>query len=115
MKLMLKHLKKYIPFALLASLFMVAEVYVDLFQPRMMEVIVDDGILGLHNGGKSDIDIIIHTGIIIDIIFIVWKTNPLFLLLQKYLDGVNSVVEEKVSAAKTVTAYNMTQFAGQEI
>ena len=46
MKSLLKHLKKYWFLALLASGFMVAEVYVDLYQPRMMQRIVDEGILG---------------------------------------------------------------------
>lgn len=42
---------------------MVLEVSVDLFQPRMMEVIVDKGILGIGNGGLSDIHLVISTGI----------------------------------------------------
>ena len=61
--MILRHLKKYWHFALLASVFMVLEVYVDLRQPRLMAEIVDQGILGLSNGGVSDIGIVTSTGI----------------------------------------------------
>lgn len=61
--LILRHLKKYWHFALFASLFMILEVYVDLRQPRLMAEIVDRGILGLDNGGVSDIGIVTSTGI----------------------------------------------------
>ena len=57
------YLKKYWIFAVLAALFMVAEVGVDLLQPRMMEKIVDQGILGLGIGGKPDIGIVASTGV----------------------------------------------------
>ena len=60
---MLKYLKKYWYFAVLAAIFMMGEVLIDLYQPRMMERIVDEGILGLSNNGVSDIDLIISTGI----------------------------------------------------
>lgn len=61
--MILKHLKPYWKFAVLASLFMVLEVYVDLLQPRMMAEIVDDGILGLQNGGVSDLSVVTGTGL----------------------------------------------------
>ena len=60
---LLKFAAKYWPLVLLGPLFMVLEVSVDLFQPRMMEVIVDKGILGIGNGGLSDIHLVISTGI----------------------------------------------------
>ncbi|MBQ1788559.1 MAG: ABC transporter ATP-binding protein, partial [Oscillospiraceae bacterium] len=63
MKSLLKHLKKYWFLALLASGFMVAEVYVDLYQPRMMQRIVDEGILGISSGGVSNLDLVISTGV----------------------------------------------------
>ena len=61
--MILKHLKKYAPLAVLASVFMVLEVYVDLLQPRLMAQIVDEGILGLNNGGVSDLHIVTSVGI----------------------------------------------------
>ena len=60
---MLKFLARYWWLALLASLFMVLEVYVDLYQPRMMKVIVDNGILGLDSNGVSNVSLVVTTGI----------------------------------------------------
>jgi len=60
---MLKYMKKYWIIAFFAAVFMVCEVGVDLIQPRMMEKIVDEGILGLNNNGIPDMDLVIHTGI----------------------------------------------------
>lgn len=60
---MLKYLKKYWFFALLAPLFMVGEVVMDLFQPELMSVIIDDGVLGLNNNGVGNLNTVIMTGI----------------------------------------------------
>ena len=60
---MWKFLKKYWYFALLAPLFMVGEVSMDLLQPKLMNIIVDDGVLGINNGGVGDIGIILSTGL----------------------------------------------------
>ena len=49
-----KYLKKYWIFALLAPLFMIGEVSMDLLQPQLMSTIVDEGVLGLSNGLSSD-------------------------------------------------------------
>ncbi len=54
---MLKYLKKYWFYCLLAPLFMLGEIAMDLLQPDMMATIVDEGVL------KSDIQIIIYEGI----------------------------------------------------
>ena len=54
---MLKYLKKYWFFCLLAPLFMVGEVAMDLLQPDLMADIVDNGVL------KSDITLIITVGV----------------------------------------------------
>ena len=214
MKVMLRFLKKYWYFAFLASLFMVGEVVVDLFQPKMMQKIVDEGILGIGNGGNSDVHLVVVTGIkmilvvlagclsgvlsavftniagqnfgndirkycfrrimhfsfeqtddfttgslvtritndvtqlqqlvmqivrgfvrclmffiggtiallslnlsfgvviacafpliILHIIFVVWKTNPLFLLLQKMLDKMNTIMQENVAGNRVVKAF----------
>lgn len=55
--LMLKYLKKYWFFCLVAPLFMVGEVAMDLIQPDMMADIVDNGVL------KSNITLIVTVGI----------------------------------------------------
>ena len=214
MKTIWKYLRKYWLPALLASAFMIAEVYVDLYQPRMMEVIVDQGILGVGNNGVSNLGLILSTGIrmllvvlaggvfgllsavctnvagqscgndlrkgcfrrimhfsfeqtddfstgslitritndvtqvqqlimqlirglvrcvmffvggtmallrldlsfgvivacafpliLIDIIFVVWRTNPLFTVLQESLDKLNGIIQENVSGIRVVKAF----------
>ena len=68
---MWKYLKKYWFFALLAPLFMLGEAGMDLFQPSLMATIVDDGVLGLNNGGVGNLQIVIHTGLqMIGLIFV---------------------------------------------
>ena len=207
-------MKKYWYMAVLASAFMIAEVYVDLYQPRMMALIVDEGILGLSNGGVSNLGSVITIGIrmllvviagglcgllsalftnitgqgcgneirklcfdrimhfsfeqtddfstgslitritndvtqvqqlimqlirglvrclmffiggtaallsldlsfgvivacafpliLIDIIFVVWRTNPLFTILQESLDRLNSIIQENVTGIRVVKAF----------
>ena len=214
LKIVLRFLKKYWYLAFLAAGFMVAEVYVDLLQPRMMETIVDKGILGIGNGGTADLPLVILTGtrmmlivisgglfgllsalftnitgqgcgneirklcfdrimhfsfeqtddfstgslitritndvtqvqqlimqlirglvrclmffiggtaallsldlsfgtiiacafplILIDIIFVVWRTNPLFTVLQESLDKLNSIIQENVTGIRVVKAF----------
>lgn len=48
---MWKYIKQYLHFAMIAAAFMVGEVLMDLIQPGIMSQIVDDGVLGLNNGG----------------------------------------------------------------
>lgn len=60
---MFKYLKKYWFFALLAPIFMVGEVLMDLVQPRLMSAIVDEGVLGLSNGNVGDLNLVISTGL----------------------------------------------------
>ena len=207
-------MKNYWYMALLAAGFMIAEVYVDLYQPRMMALIVDEGILGLSNDGISSLSLVVSTGIrmllvvvagglcgllsalftnmtgqgcgnhirklcfsriihfsfeqtddfstgslitritndvtqvqqlimqlirglvrclmffiggtaallsldlsfgvivacafpliLIDIIFVVWRTNPLFTILQESLDRLNSIIQENVTGIRVVKAF----------
>ncbi|CDB65189.1 aTP-binding cassette subfamily B bacterial [Eubacterium sp. CAG:248] len=60
---MLKYLKKYWLFTVLAPLFMIGEVSMDLIQPELMSHIIDDGVLGINSGGVGNLDIILGTGI----------------------------------------------------
>ena len=211
---MLRYMKKYWIFALLAALFMIGEVAADMIQPKLMARIVDDGILGLSGNGTPDIALITTVGIrmllivlagglfgilcaamtnicgqsygnevrkacfsrimgmsfeqtdsfttgslitrvtndvsqvqrlvmsvvrglirssmfliagtftllslnvhfnivvacafplvILDIVFILWKTNPLFAILQKRIDRMNTVIGENISGARVVRAF----------
>ena len=214
MKLLFRFMKKYWYMALLASAFMIGEVFIDLYQPRMMARIVNEGILGISNGGQPDMQLIVSTGIrmllvviagglcgllsavfsnmtgqgagndirklcferimffsfeqtdefstgslitritndvtqvqqlimqlirglvrclmffvggsaallslnmsfgviaacafpliLIDIIFVVWRTNPLFTVLQESLDRVNNIIQENVTGIRVVKAF----------
>ena len=60
---MLKYLKKYWFFALLAPVFMIGEVSMDLLQPELMSRIIDDGVLGLNNGGVGNLNTVITIGL----------------------------------------------------
>ena len=47
---MWKYIRKYLLFAIIAGLFMIGEVMMDLVQPGFMSRIVDDGVLGVTTG-----------------------------------------------------------------
>ena len=60
---MLRYMRKYWIFAVLAAAFMIAEVTVDMIQPKLMADIVDNGILGLSGDGTPDLALIRTVGI----------------------------------------------------
>lgn len=61
---MWKYVKRYLHFAVAAALCMIGEVLMDLVQPGLMSQIVDDGVLGMNNGGKGNLHLILTLGII---------------------------------------------------
>ena len=60
---MVKYLKKYWLWTILAPLFMIGEVSMDLIQPELMSRIIDDGVLGINNGGGGSLDIVLGCGL----------------------------------------------------
>ena len=60
---MWKYIKRYLPLAVIAGLFMVGEVLMDLVQPGIMSRIVDEGVLGLETGGTGDWRLILTLGL----------------------------------------------------
>ena len=60
---MWKYIKRYLHFAVIAALFMVGEVMMDLIQPGLMSEIVDDGVLGVNNGGVGNAHLILTLGL----------------------------------------------------
>lgn len=60
---MWNYIKRYLPYAILAALFMIGEVMMDLVQPGIMSRIVDDGVLGLNSGGIGDLSLIWTLGL----------------------------------------------------
>ena len=55
---MWKYIRQYLFFAIVAGLFMICEVLMDLIQPGIMSQIVDDGVLGINNGGTPNLYLI---------------------------------------------------------
>lgn len=60
---MWKYIKRYLPYAIIAALFMIAEVLMDLLQPEIMSHIVDDGVLGVSTNGVGDMHLIWTLGL----------------------------------------------------
>lgn len=59
---MWRYVRRYLLYAILAALFMVGEVLMDLVQPGLMRQIVDQGVLGLGHGGTGDLGLVWHLG-----------------------------------------------------
>lgn len=60
---MWKYIRKYLIFAILAGLFMVGEVIMDLIQPNIMSKIVDEGVLGINHYGLANMNLIWMLGV----------------------------------------------------
>lgn len=60
---MWKYIRQYLFFTVIAGLFMIGEVLMDLVQPGIMSRIVDEGVLGVYNGGISNLHLIWMLGI----------------------------------------------------
>lgn len=60
---MWKYIKRYLHYAIIAALFMMGEVLMDLLQPDIMSRIVDDGVLGVTTGGVGDLGLIWSLGL----------------------------------------------------
>lgn len=60
---MWKYIKRYLHFAIIAALFMLCEVFMDLLQPKIMSRIVDEGVLGINNNGAGNMQLICTLGI----------------------------------------------------
>lgn len=60
---MWKYIKPFLVYAIVVGIFMIGEVSMDLLQPGIMSSIVDNGVLGLNNGGIGDLHLIGILGI----------------------------------------------------
>ena len=60
---MWKYVKRYLLLAVLAGLFMMGEVLMDLVQPGIMSRIVDDGVLGMNGDGLGDLSLVWTLGL----------------------------------------------------
>ncbi len=61
---MIIYVKKYIVYLIIAALFMILEVTMDLLQPSLMSRIVDEGVLGLVTQNTGDFSIILKLGLL---------------------------------------------------
>lgn len=60
---MWNYIKRYVHFAIVAGMFMICEVSIDLIQPGIMSRIVDEGVLGLYNDGVSNLSVVWTLGL----------------------------------------------------
>lgn len=107
--LMWKYIKRYLPFAIAAAIFMVGEVLMDLLQPGLMSSIVDDGVLGLRNNGGSDLKLIWNLGIrmIVLVLFggLCGSLNNAFV----HLSGQNIGNEIRKDAFRSIMTFSFSQ------
>ncbi|TLG78353.1 ABC transporter ATP-binding protein [Vagococcus zengguangii] len=68
---MWKYIKPYLLFAILAVCFMITEVSMDLLQPSLMSQIIDEGVMGSHNQGNPDLDLVVKLGLIMISIIVI--------------------------------------------
>lgn len=61
---MWKYIRQYLFLAVIAGLFMVGEVLMDLVQPGIMSRIVDEGVLGVSNGGAPNLHLVWMLGLL---------------------------------------------------
>ena len=106
---MWKYVKRYLHYAILAALFMIAEVLMDLIQPEIMSTIVDEGVLGMHSGGVSDLNLIWTLGI--RMIFLVLFGGFCGSMNNLYVNvtGQNIGNEMRKDAFRTVMTFSFPQ------
>ena len=106
---MWKYIKQYLHFAIIAGLFMVGEVLMDLLQPELMSRIVDDGVLGLHSGGTGDLHLIWTLGLrmILLVLFggLCGSLNNVFV----HMSGQNIGNEMRKDAFRSIMAFSFPQ------
>lgn len=106
---MWKYIKRYIHFAVIAALFMVGEVTMDLLQPEIMSKIVDDGVLGVNNNGIGNMSLIWSLGIrmIILVIFggLCGSLNNVFV----HMSGQNIGNEMRKDCFRNIMSFSFPQ------
>ena len=106
---MWKYVKRYLPLAVLAGLFMVGEVLMDLVQPGIMSRIVDDGVLGMNSSGTGDLSLIWTLGLqMIGLVLfggLCGSMNNVFV----HLSGQNIGNEMRKDAFRRIMAFSFPQ------
>lgn len=68
---MWKYIRRYLFFAVIAGIFMIGEVVMELLQPSILSEIVDEGVLGVSNGGVGNMTVIFRLGLRMGLVVIV--------------------------------------------
>ena len=106
---MWKYIKRYLNFAILAALFMIGEVLVDLIQPGLMGQIVDNGVLGIGNNGTANINLVWTLGLemILLVIFggFCGSMNNVFV----HMSGQNIANEMRKDCFQSIMAFSFSQ------
>lgn len=106
---MWKYVKRYLPLAVLAGLFMVGEVLMDLVQPGIMSRIVDDGVLGMNGDGLGDLSLVWTLGLqMIGLVLfggLCGSMNNVFV----HLSGQNIGNEMRKDAFRRIMAFSFSQ------
>ena len=106
---MWNYIKRYLHFAVIAAAFMVGEVLMDLLQPEIMSKIVDDGVLGLSNGGAGDLHLIWTLGLrmIVLVVFggLCGSLNNVFV----HMTGQNIGNEIRKDAFRSIMTFSFPQ------
>ncbi len=106
---MWNYVKKYFHFAVLAALFMVGEVLADLFQPGLMSRIVDEGVLGIGNGGTSDLSLILSLGLTMAIVVILGGCSGSLNNAFVHMTGQNIGNEVRKDCFRNIMTFSFSQ------
>lgn len=106
---MWKYVKRYLLLAVIAGLFMMGEVLMDLVQPGIMSRIVDDGVLGMNRDGIGDLSLIWTLGLqMIGLVLfggLCGSMNNVFV----HLSGQNIGNEMRKDAFRRIMAFSFSQ------
>ncbi|MGN1406354.1 MAG: ABC transporter ATP-binding protein, partial [Erysipelotrichaceae bacterium] len=102
---MWKYIKPFLPYVILAGLFMFIEVSVDLIQPSIMLKIVDEGILGLNNG---NLELIFRYGLQMIIIVIIGGLSGSLNNIFVHLSGQNIGNEIRKDSFRKIMSFSFS-------
>lgn len=106
---MWKYVKRYLHFAILAALFMVGEVLVDLIQPEIMSRIVDEGVLGIGNQGNSNLPLILSLGLAMAVIVILGGCSGSLNNAFVHMTGQNIGNEIRKDCFRNIMTFSFSQ------
>lgn len=106
---MWKYIRMYLPYAILAGLFMVGEVLMDLIQPGIMSQIVDDGVLGLSNDGVGDLNLIWKLGLKMIVLVLFGGLSGSLNNIFVHMSGQNIGNEIRKDCFRNIMTYSFPQ------